>query len=174
MTDWQEIVARHNELAWRTAYRLLGRYEEAADCLQEAFLAAWEVSKTERIRNWPALLVRLVSRRALDRLRRRLRLAGRSQDMPDWSALAAKDPSPADQAIGSELAERLRGALSRLPDRQAEVFCMRCLNDLSYKDIARQLEMKVSAVGVLLHRARSRLRELLKQSVSNERAEVEP
>jgi RNA polymerase sigma-70 factor (ECF subfamily) len=64
--------------------------------------------------------------------------------------------------------------LGLLPDRQAEVFCLRCLEDLSYRAIAKQLDLKVSAVSVLLHRARARLRELLQQTVRNERAEVEP
>ena len=56
---------------------------------------------------------------------------------------------------------RLRKALAQLPTQQAEVFCLRSINDLSYREIAGQLDLKTSAVGVLLHRARSRLRELL-------------
>lgn len=174
MTDWQEIVSRHSGLVWRCAYRLLGRHDEAADCLQEAFLAAWEISKTQRVRNWQALLVRLATRRALDRLRRRLRQAGRHEEVGDLSGIASRSPSPQEHAECSELAERLREAVGQLPDRQAEVFCMRCLEDLSYRDIAKQLGEKVSAVSVLLHRARSRLREILEQPVVNTRAEVEP
>ena len=174
MTDWQEVVSRHSGLVWRTAYRLLGRHDEAADCYQEAFLAAWEISKSQRVRHWPALLVRLATRRALDRLRRRLRQAGQVRELPDWSSVPSREPTPQEHLAGSELAAKLRGLLGYLPDRQAEVFAMRCLDDLSYRDIARQLDLKVSAVSVLLHRARSRLRELLQQSVRNERAEVEP
>ncbi len=172
-TDWQDIVSRHSRLVWSSAYRLLGRHDEAADCYQEAFLAAWEISRTQPVRHWPALLVRLATRRALDRLRRRLRQA-QVKNLPDWSSVASKDPSPQENLAEAELAEKLRGVLGYLPDRQVEVFCMRCLEDLSYRDIARQLDLKVSAVSVLLHRARSRLRELLQQTARNERAEVEP
>ena len=174
MTDWQDVVSRHSGLVWRTAYRLLGRHDEAADCLQDAFLAAWEISKSQRVRHWPALLVRLATRRALDRLRRRLRQTSRCRDLPDWSSLPGREPTPQEHLAGAELAAKLRLALAQLPDRQAEVFALRCLEDLSYRDIARQLELKVSAVSVLLHRARGRLRELLQESVRNERAEVEP
>jgi RNA polymerase sigma-70 factor (ECF subfamily) len=174
MTDWQDVVRRHSGLVWRTAYRLLGRHDEAADCFQEAFLAAWEISKSQPVRHWPGLLVRLATRRALDRLRRRLRQAGQVQDLPDWSSVASREPTPQEHLAGSELAEKLRLAVGELPDHQAEVFCMRCLEELSYRDIARQLGLKVSAVSVLLHRARGRLRELLQQAVRNERAEVEP
>ena len=172
MTDWQGIVSRYSGLVWRTTYRLLGRHDDAADCYQEAFLAAWEISKCQRVRHWPALLVRLATHRALDRLRRRRRQTGRFETVPDWSAVPTKHPSPQDFAEGTELADRLRTALGHLPDQQAQVFCLRCLDDLSYRDIAHQLNLKVSAVSVLLHRARCRLRELLGQSVPNERAEV--
>ena len=55
----------------------------------------------------------------------------------------------------------MRQALAKLPGQEAEIFCMKCLDDLSYRDIGRQLGLKTSAVGVLLHRARSRLREML-------------
>jgi RNA polymerase sigma-70 factor (ECF subfamily) len=94
--------------------------------------------------------------------------------MPDWSAVPARDPSPTDQLAYADLSDRLRGALGQLPHQQAEVFCLRCLDDLSYRDIARQLDLKVSAVSVLLYRARGRLRELLQHSARDERAEVEP
>jgi len=172
--DWQEIVGRHSALVWRTVYRLLGRYEEAADCYQETFLAAWEVSRCQPVRYWPALLVRLATRRSLDHLRRRLRQADHRQVPADWSSMPSREPTPQEHLAGSELAKKLRGVLGHLPDRQAEVFCLRCLEDLSYRAIAKQLDLKVSAVSVLLHRARSRLRELLQQTVRNERAEVEP
>jgi RNA polymerase sigma-70 factor (ECF subfamily) len=172
--DWQDVVGRHSALVWRTAYRLLGRSEEAADCYQETFLAAWEISRCQPVHYWPALLARLATRRALDQLRRRLRQAGQHQTVPDWSAVPSREPTPPEHLVGKELAEKLRGVLGYLPDNQAEVFCLRCLEDLSYKAIAKQLDLKVSAVSVLLHRARGRLRELLQQAVRNERAEVEP
>ena len=174
MTDWHQIVQRHSGLVWRTAYRLLGRDDEAADCLQETFLVAWEVSKTQKVRHWPALLVRVATRRALDRLRRRLRQASRSQDLSDWSSVPSRQPSPQDHAEAGELAQRLREAIGKLPEHQAEAFCLRCLDEFSYRDIARQMEMKVSAVSVLIFRARQKLAELLEQPVRQMRAEVEP
>ena len=61
----------------------------------------------------------------------------------------------------AELADRLREALATLPPRQAEAFCLHCLDDLSYRAIAAELGISVDAVGLLLHRARARLRVLM-------------
>ena len=172
MTTWSEIVSRHSGLVWQTAYRLLGNHADAADCFQEAFLAAVELSRRERVRNWPGLLQQLATRKALDQLRSR---AGRSRFRdkdPDWATVASPNPGPPQEAEAAELAASLRAALSELPDRQAEVFCMRFLSELSYRDIARLLGLSTSAVGVLLHRARSRLREMLSPADTATEAEV--
>ena len=161
MTDWERIVGREGSAVWQTAYRLLGNYEEAADCFGQTFLEAMEVSRRQKVRNYGGLLRRLCTFRAMDRLRKRLRQGQREEGLADWSNVASANPGPVEEAQAAELSERLRGALAKLPSQEAEVFCLRCLNELSYRDIAQQLGLKNSAVGVLLHRARSRLREML-------------
>ena len=172
MPDWQEIVSRHSPTVWRTAYRLLGNRAEAADCLQETFLAALEISRRQKVRNWPGLLIRLCTYRALDELRRRLRRTQQLNGLAKFSAVAGSNPGPVELTQAAELSARLRLALTQLPPQQAEVFCMRFLNDLSYRQIAKQLGIKVSAVSVLLHRARSRLRELLSRANGSRNVET--
>ena len=41
------------------------------------------------------------------------------------------------------------------------MFCLRYLNEMSYRQIAHELQVGVNAVGVSLHRAKARLREIL-------------
>ena len=55
-------------------------------------------------------------------------------------------------------ADALRKALSSMPERDAQVFALRCFDDLSYEVIAAQMSLSVSQVGVILHRTRNRLR----------------
>ncbi len=157
MTDWQTVVGRHAVRMWQTAYRLLSDHDDAADCVQDAFLAALEVARKETVENWGALLARLVTCRALDQLRRRMRRAAVEERPPDWAQVASGAAGPVQQAQADELAERLCHALGDLPPREAEVFCLRYFNRLSYRAIAGQLGLQRSAVGVLLHRARRRL-----------------
>ena len=168
MTDWQVVVGRHTTQVWQTAYRLLGDYEDADDCVQETFLAALELSRRQPVRNWSGLLARLSTCRALDRLRRRMRDAARREAAVAWSAVASPDAGPEQEAQAAELSDRLRAALATLPPKQAEVVCLRCLNGLSYREIARELDVNSSAVGRLLHRARARLGELLAPVVAHE------
>jgi RNA polymerase sigma-70 factor (ECF subfamily) len=75
----------------------------------------------------------------------------------------------------AELSEQLRTALGRVPSKQAEAFCLHCLEGWSYQEIAQQLAVSVDSVGVLLHRARKRLRQLLGVSLEAPRsAECNP
>src|SRR4051812_18137112 len=164
MVDWEGILSRDGPAVWRCAYRLLGRHDEAEDCFQETFLAALRAWDRRPVDSARALLLRLATARAMDRLRIRYRNAGRG-GAADWDATAdvLRDPSPAPPAPAelSELSARLREALTALPERQAEAFCLHGLEEWSYDEIAREMNVSVDAVGVLLHRARAKLRVLL-------------
>ena len=161
MTDWKRIVERHSGLVWATAYRLVGNCEDAADCFQETFLEAVRVSRKEPVGDWSALLRHLATVRAIDLLRVRYRHRNRTDALTSSDSAVSREANPVQEAEASELAERLRAALPHLSQDQAAVFCLSCLENLSYHEIGERLGMTVNAVGVLLHRARHRLKEIL-------------
>ncbi len=160
MVDWQAILARDGPAVWRTAYRVVGNQADADECFQEAFLGALALSRRQSVENWRALLQRLAAARAIDCLRLRMRRRIREQET-DLDTIDGRGPSPARQAEDAELAHQLREALAGLPAKQAEVFCLHCLESWSYQEIAHHLAITVDAVGVLLYRARRRLRNQL-------------
>jgi RNA polymerase sigma-70 factor, ECF subfamily len=159
MTDWTDVAARHGPAVWKAAYRLVRCDADAADCFQEAFLGAVRAERSGPVRDWGALLRHLAVARGLDVLRRRRRWGGDG----DCDGVPAAAAGPEKEAQGAELAGRLRAAIAHLPRRQAEVFCLRCMEELSYEDIASRLGLRVNAVGVLLNHARQRLRHLLEE-----------
>jgi RNA polymerase sigma-70 factor (ECF subfamily) len=161
MIDWDELVEREGSAVWRTAYRLLRNRADADECYQETFLAALEVVNRQPVRNWPALLQRLATNRAIDRVRQRLRRR-RREEVADLALAAVDDCDPSQRAEAAELASALRWAIAQLPTRQAEVFCLCEFGEWSHQQIADQLGITVNAVGVLLHRTRQKLQDLLK------------
>jgi RNA polymerase sigma-70 factor (ECF subfamily) len=162
MTDWEEIVNKYGPVVWQTAYRLLDNHTDTADCFQETFICALEISKSQRVRSFPALLARIATSRAIDRLRQRFSQQSRGADGIDVVVLPGSDPGPEQLAQTQELAIRLRKALSRLQPKEAEVICLRCFNDMSYRQIGKVLGIKANTAGVLLNRARTKLRNILK------------
>jgi RNA polymerase sigma-70 factor (ECF subfamily) len=162
VVNWSEIVQQHGPLVWTTVYRLLRHDADAADCFQRTFLSALVLSRSQTVRNWPGLLRRLGTARALEALRHRLRQARRLRPLLAEDAASSATPEPDQAALDRELSDRLREALAELDGRQAQVFCLVCLDGLSYAETAEQLGLTVSHVGVLLNRARTDLRERMR------------
>jgi RNA polymerase sigma-70 factor (ECF subfamily) len=161
VVDWPAIVEVYGPMVWRTVYRLVSNRQDAEDCYQETFVAAWAAARREPIRAWPGLLRRLATARALDRLRQRMRRGKGPAGGAELEAIAGANGGPVQEVEARELAQRLRMALSQLAGGQAEVFCLRFLEGMSYEEIGRVLGREAGHVGVLLHRARERLKELL-------------
>lgn len=167
MTDWSQIVHEYGPMVWRTIDRLLAHEADTSDCFQQTFIAAMELSQRENVRNWPAVLKRLATYRALDYLRKIIRESSRYGATLDPEnvdvATAAADSQPEQAAYTGELAGHLRIALAKIDPQQAQVFCLACLEEWSYQEIATEMSISSNHVGVLLNRARTNLRERLKQ-----------
>jgi len=75
--------------------------------------------------------------------------------------LAGEDATPADSVASNEFMDNLPRAIEALPEKYAQVLRMRNELDLSYEDIATQLNISVGTVKSRLSRAREFLREQL-------------
>jgi RNA polymerase sigma-70 factor (ECF subfamily) len=162
MTDWSELVKQHGPVVWKTASRLLSNEADAADCFQNAFIAALDVSRRQAVRSWPGLLKQLATVAALQQLRRRYAEAARRDGRASTDDVLSKAAGPGERTEAVELQDKLRKAISTLDEKQAEVFCLACFEGLEYREIADHLSISVNYVGVLLNRAKASLREELK------------
>jgi RNA polymerase sigma factor (sigma-70 family) len=167
MTDWPSILAEHGDAVWRTVYRLLDHHADALDCYQETFLAAWRFAQREPVAEWRPFLVSLATRRATDRLRQRYRDRART-DASDGTHEPSSDAEcPVRHATAKELMERVREGLAELPEKQAQVFWLSCVEGLSHQEISDRLEIPPGEVRVVLHRARTQLGAMLGHGAGN-------
>jgi RNA polymerase sigma-70 factor (ECF subfamily) len=170
--EWQKIINEHGPAVWQSAYRLLGNHADASDCFQETFVCAVRICRHQPVRNLSALLSRLVAARGIDMLRRRLRNQKNNGDLAKMSPSHAADDEPAQHLQKQELAESLRRAMAKLPRQEAAVFYLRYLDEMTYQQIADELGITISAAGVLLSRAKTRLRKYLEKSSKKRKIEV--
>ena len=161
MPDWEHVREQFGPLVWATAYRILYDHAETSDCFQDVFAEVLERSSPEDVRDWPAFLRWLTAKRALNRLRQRRNEADRHSSRVEMGSLPALAPGPIEAAEWNELVDRVRRAVARLPAPQGEVFWLRCVEQLSYAEIGQQLKLDANTVGVLVHRARMHLRQVL-------------
>lgn len=160
MDDWQNIVQQHGPLVWRVAFRVLQDCDDAADCHQEVFLDAMRRTRPGTVDDWPGFLRWLTVRRAIDRLRSRTRQRDRI------NAEYAVEETIVNvcanrEAEWNELIDAVRSELADIPELQAKVFWLHCIEHVALSDIAIQLELSPNHARVVLHRGRERLRAAL-------------
>jgi RNA polymerase sigma-70 factor (ECF subfamily) len=158
-----DLYGVYAEDVGRLCRRLLGPGDEFEDARAEVFFRAQQaLASYDAARPFRRWLLAIAAHHCLDRLRRR-RVEGRLFSEAELSELElpAAAPSPLGLALVRERREQLLAALDALPERQRAPLVLRYFAELSYDAIAELLDVTVRDVGVLLFRAKLRLRETL-------------
>ena len=154
--NWKAIVSQQGPGVYRIAWRILGNADDADEVVQDVLLQAYQYESRNDVSNGVGLLKRLAVCRSLDRLRRR-----RADSGLDGLAIIDRDFGPQEHAIGNELEARLRVSLGQLPEREAEVFCLRYFDELTNQQIAEALSLTTEAVATAMYKARTKLAAML-------------
>lgn len=147
----------HLDAAYRFARWLGNTRADAEDIVQEAMLRAYRAHGTLRgsaAKPWLLSIVRNCHR---DAYREAQREAGGRVLLGEEPAGGAPDPQLA--AIQSQGEAQLQRLLAQLSPAQREILALRELAELSYQDIARELEVPIGTVMSRLARAREALQE---------------
>jgi len=158
-----ELFRAHSTAVYLAAYRVTGDAMDAEDALQTVFVGLArrlpEIDVDPKA--VPSYLKRAAVNAALDLLRRKQRTPA----VPlDDAAVAQHDgphPHLGDRVSDAALRDTLRLALAAESPRSAEIFVLRYFEGYGNGEIAAMLGTSPSAVGVVLHRTRARLREML-------------
>jgi RNA polymerase sigma-70 factor, ECF subfamily len=149
---FEQLVLRHQESVWRTAYRMVGCRQSAEDIAQAAFLRVFEAQQRYRpTAAFRTYLYRIVVRLCLDHLRKRHPVVA------DDLVPVDDRSSPELRAIDREQAEAVQKAIGRLPSKQRTVIVLRYYEGLSGAEIAAAMETSPKAVERLLARGRKTL-----------------
>jgi RNA polymerase sigma-70 factor, ECF subfamily len=157
------LYDRHARAVYSLAIRILADAAEAEDVVQDVFAQAWQQAKRYDAARAPvaAWLMIMTRARALDRLRRRRSRITATEI--DSSTPHPRDPDPNQEAqvITAEQAERLRGALSHLPDGQRTAIELAYYEGLSQSDIAERLQEPLGTIKTRIRSGLLKLREAL-------------
>ncbi len=141
---------------FRTACRLTRNVDDAEDLVQETMLRAYRAfNRYEPGTNIRAWLYTILHRVHQDGLRKKRRTPG-LDELPEEGI-----PVPPPQAFVAAGGEDLSRALDKLAEPFRSAVVMRDLEELSYQDIARILEVPIGTVMSRIHRGRAQLRESL-------------
>lgn len=147
-----ELVARYREVVVGVAFHRLGRFEEARDVAQEAFVKAYvnlpRLRRPEAFGSWLYQIADFTVLQALRRTRPEVSL-------PDEGT----EPLPEPPAEESDLAHEVREALETLDEPTRLAVILHYVSGYSHAEVARFLGATPGAIRTRVSRARSRLRE---------------
>jgi len=162
---FEKLVSVYGSRIYTHVFRMLHNREEAEDVVQEAFLRAYRnlatYDRARPFRNW---LYTIASNLALNAIRARQRRgAAIALDFDaDPAEVAATDTAADELAARGDLGVRIARALQFLPPQPAALVHLHYMEGMTIREAADMLDMREDAAKVALHRARKRLRGLLK------------
>jgi RNA polymerase sigma-70 factor (ECF subfamily) len=180
LSDTDTWLDRHGDALYRYALLRVRQPDVAEDLVQDTLLAALRARASyagqANERTW---LVAILKNKIIDHFRR----AARETPLPDlpepddtadgffhgepaghWTEIPATWGRPDTCLEQMEFWRAFRDCLDKLPERQARVFALTELDELSTPELCKALGISPSNAWVLLHRARLRLRDCLERS----------
>jgi RNA polymerase sigma-70 factor (ECF subfamily) len=157
---FESLFRRHYPAVYKVALRLSAGADDAADVVQEVFLAVWEQRRRfdgrAAFRTW---LIAIAIRKCADRARG---VKAVSLDGPDPPALPAwNGASPDTATLDRERDEALHAAILALPRGQREAVVFYYIDGMSCAEAAAAMGVSSGTVMTHLFRARARLRKTL-------------
>ena len=160
-----EIYRRYVRRVFGLCRYMLDSRESAEDATSEVFLKLQRsIQSYDGSIPFPGWLIRVAGNRCIDTLRRRHRGRLAIVEVEDGAAVieaASSEPSPLGAVISMEERAKVRDAIARLPENYRVPLVLRYYSELSYDEIAQQLNLERNYVAALLFRAKKELRRRL-------------
>ena len=163
---FDELARGEERALYRHAARIVGPGADAEDVVQDAFLSAWRSIRSFEGTSFRAWLFRIVTNRALDKVRSRKRRAELPLEPADdeevtWAEPAAPGPELVDLAASREALVVVEEALATIPEEQRAALLLRDVEGFAYEEIAMMTSVEIGTVKSRIHRARVAVRNTL-------------
>ncbi|MGM9641624.1 MAG: RNA polymerase sigma factor [Eubacteriales bacterium] len=157
-----ETEMKYGRHCYAIAYNVLHSHEDADECVNDTWNAAWNAMPPEKPAKLECFLARITRNIAIDRYRhdRAQKRGAEVENVIDeyWECIPDGDASIEDEYV---MKQAINGFLASLDARTRVIFMRRYWYSMSVKDIARGMRLSESHVSVILHRTRSKFKDHL-------------
>jgi RNA polymerase sigma-70 factor (ECF subfamily) len=158
---FEQAILPHLDAAYNLARWLMRNEHDAQDMVQEAYLRAFKFFDGFHGIDGRAWLLTTVRNTCYTRLEQNRRSQATTPFDEEIHTLEEDATNPSALALKSGEVAMLRESLEELPEEFREVIVLRDLEEMSYKQIAKVINVPLGTVMSRLARARGRLKRIL-------------
>ena len=166
---FHSLVDRYQQMVVNTSNSLVHSYNDAEDIAQDVFIEIFRKSSQFRgassLKTW---IYRITINRSLNFIRdnKKRSLLRKLEDLVssgEQSRTVTRSiaDNPVKKIENQQKAKIIHQAIDSLPEKQRIAFTLNKYEDLSYKEISEVMDMSLSAVEALIHRAKKNLQKKL-------------
>ncbi len=160
-TAFSQLVEQHKSLVFNTCMGFVHNKENAEDITQDVFVKMWtsidRFKGDSKLSTW---LYRITVNQSINYVKKN-KVKNRFANIDDEKNSSEIKDKTNTNSEQKEHSKALKLALNLLPKRQKTAFVLSKYEDLSYKDISEIMELSISSVESLLHRAKKNLQKKL-------------
>ena len=161
-----ELVHRYQAPVFNVCYRLLGEQREAEDLTQEVFIRAYQrLQSFDLLRPFGPWIRRVAANLCYNHMQKNQPLLLPIQDEQDYEDEGHHTPESVIEM--NEKNKVIRQAMSKLPPEYRIALELRHFHELSYEEIAKELNLPLNTVRSHLFRARKKMVVFLNEKILN-------
>jgi len=167
---YAELLSRYKTPVYHMILKMIRNVDDAEDLTIEAFAKAFRnLHKFKKDFTFSTWLFRIATNNTIDFIRKKkldtfsLNTSMRNDDGEAVNIdLEDKGLDPQEEAIKSQKIELIHLFVNKLPPKYQRLVRLRYFQELSYDEIAKELEAPLGTVKAQLHRARELMYDLVK------------
>ncbi len=165
--SFEHLVNRYEKKLSRYVRRLYGLSSECIeDVLQEAFIKIYvNLNDYDPSYSFSSWAYRITHNETVNYLRKNKKvtivpLETDDEESANLIDILKSEIDVAKEVSRKDIAERIRKAISMLPDKYREVLVLRYMEDMDYKEISDILRMPMGTVATTINRAKEKFKQI--------------
>jgi len=167
---YAKLLARYKRPVYHMILKMVRNVDDAEDLTIESFAKAFRsLPRFKKDFTFSTWLFRIATNNTIDFIRKKkLNTTSISNSYTDDDGQAVSievediNPNPQDEAIKAQKEELIQIFVNMLPAKYQKLVRLRYFSELSYEEIAVELEAPLGTVKAQLHRARELMYDLIK------------
>ena len=165
---YNQIVFRYKDRLLNFIYRFLNDLDRSEDLVQDTLLKLYthkdSYKEIAKFSTWLYTIAANLARTELRKIKRRKTFSVTELSHDDREfIIKSTDVGPGEENISQNLEKNVQRSLAELPDDFKTIIILRDIQELSYDEISKIVEVPLGTVKSRINRGRVKLQQLLKK-----------